>query len=143
MNALILTVILAADYGNVMARVDHVYDGDTIIVSVDGWPAIAGQKIPIRLNGVDCPEMTDKDPVVKEWAHKAQAFTQSIVPPGTIVQLIGMQRDGRFRIDAVVQAPDGRNVASELIKERFGRVYDGKKKRTPWTAADCKIGGSK
>ena len=49
-------------YGSVrVSRLVYVYDGDTIRVEVDGWPAIIGAGLSIRINGIDTPELLGKE----------------------------------------------------------------------------------
>lgn len=44
-------------------KVVSVYDGDTMRVNVSGWPPVVGQNMPIRVRGVDTPEIM----CAKEW----------------------------------------------------------------------------
>ncbi len=47
-------------YGDaVVAEVTSIYDGDTFRCNIDGYPGIAGERIGIRINGIDTPEMRD------------------------------------------------------------------------------------
>jgi endonuclease YncB( thermonuclease family) len=65
---LLLVVILAIlpaqaapQYGTVtVSKVISVYDGDTFRVDIDSLPPIVGKNIPIRVNGVDTPEIRGK-----------------------------------------------------------------------------------
>ena len=48
----------APQYGTVtVSKVISVYDGDTFRVNIDSLPPIVGKNIPIRVNGVDTPEI--------------------------------------------------------------------------------------
>lgn len=128
---------LAADYGDVNAIVSHVHDGDTVIVDVNGWPDICGKKIPIRINGIDCPELNDKNPKIRGWAYAAKDKSSSMMSPGTEIKLHAMDRDARFRIDATVIV-NGVDVGAELIKSGYAKKYNGKGRRPVWTEADVK-----
>lgn len=50
-----------AEYGSaVMSEVTSVYDADTFRANISGWPPIIGQRAPIRVKGVDAPELRGK-----------------------------------------------------------------------------------
>ena len=65
MRLLLITILLttlsaqaAPQYGTVtVSKVISVYDGDTFRVNIDSLPPIVGKNIPIRVNGVDTPEI--------------------------------------------------------------------------------------
>ncbi|MEO1859542.1 MAG: hypothetical protein ABGZ19_06585 [Verrucomicrobiales bacterium] len=51
----------AIEYGNAtVSEVRTIYDADTFRVTINGWPDIIGKGIPIRVLGVDAPEMRGK-----------------------------------------------------------------------------------
>ena len=51
----------ATAYGTVtVSKVISVYDGDTFRVNIDSLPPLVGKNIPIRLKGVDTPEIQGK-----------------------------------------------------------------------------------
>ena len=55
------SVQAAPEYGTaIVSKVISVYDGDTFRVDIDSLPPIVGKNIPIRLNGVDTPEIQGK-----------------------------------------------------------------------------------
>lgn len=131
MNWLILPlVLLSADYGDIQARVVRVHDGDSITVSIDGYPPII-REVEVRVNGIDTPEIHDKRPEIRKLAERARAFTADIAKPGTVVWLRHMARDKYFRINATVER-DGRSLAAELLKAKLARPYDGKAGPKPW-----------
>ena len=50
--------IHAKDYGNVtVSEVTSIYDADTFRVNIEGYPAIIGERVPVRVLGVDAPEL--------------------------------------------------------------------------------------
>jgi len=54
---------LAAEklYGNALvSEVTSIYDADTFRATIQGWPSIIGERIPIRVNGIDAPEIKGK-----------------------------------------------------------------------------------
>lgn len=48
-----------------VAEVTSIYDGDTFKVNLQGYLPIAGERIGIRINGIDTPEMRDNRPKIK------------------------------------------------------------------------------
>ncbi len=112
-------------YGNVIVdKVGTVYDGDTFSVSINQWPAIIGKNIPVRLKGVDTPEMKGAcyQEILK--AREAKKFTVQRLRSAKKVELKNMSRDKYFRIDADVFI-DGKDLAGELINNRLGVTYSG------------------
>ena len=74
----VLSVQAAPEYGTVIvSRVISVYDGDTFRVDIDSLPPIVGKNIPIRLNGVDTPEIRGKCGHEKDLAIKARDFVRN------------------------------------------------------------------
>ena len=112
-------------YGNIVVdKVGTVYDGDTFSVSINQWPAIIGKNIPVRLKGVDTPEMKGAcyQEILK--AREAKKFTVQRLRSAKKVELKNMSRDKYFRIDADVFI-DGKDLAKELINNRLGISYSG------------------
>ena len=65
-------------YGTVVvSKVISVYDGDTFRVDINSLPPIAGKNIPIRVNGVDTPEILGKCLYEKKLAYKAKGFVMN------------------------------------------------------------------
>ncbi|MET1081086.1 MAG: thermonuclease family protein [Pseudomonas sp.] len=112
-------------YGKV--RVDEVtsiYDGDTFRVTINAWPAVAGQRVPVRLFGIDTPEMRDKRPDVRALAQRAKQFTVQQLRGAKTVELRDIRRDKYFRLLADVWV-DGRSLGDLLLKQGLAKRYDG------------------
>ena len=59
-------------YGSVIVtKVISVYDGDTFRVDIDSLSPIVGKNIPVRLEGVDTPEINGKCQYEKDLAIEA------------------------------------------------------------------------
>ena len=56
-------------------EVTSIYDGDTFRATVKGWPPLIGERIPIRIAGIDTPELKGKCKREKQLAKKAKQFT--------------------------------------------------------------------
>lgn len=120
--------VSANNYGSVtISEVTSIYDADTFRVNIEGYPSIAGERIPVRVLGVDAPELRGKCESEKIKAREAKRFTVEALRSGKIVELRNMQRGKYFRILADVYV-DGNNLADSLIKSGHVRVYDGGKR---------------
>ncbi len=117
----------AADdtYGNVVVdEVVSIYDGDTFRVTIRNWPAVIGERIAVRVYGIDTPELRDKDPQVKEKARKAKQFVVDSLRNARRVELRNLRRDKYFRLLAEVYV-DGHSLGAQLVKLGLARPYDG------------------
>ena len=104
-----------------------VYDGDTFKVSLDCPYPIFCQKINVRVQGIDAPELKSKDPCEKLAAKKAKSFTRSFLRQGDIV-LRHCRRDKYFRILCSVFVKTGErenNLAEALLAENLAVAYNG------------------
>jgi len=112
-------------YGKVrVSKVMSIYDGDTFKVTISSWPSIAGDNVGVRVKGIDCPEMRDDDPKVKELAQQAKQYTVKRLREGKIIWLKNIQRDKYFRILADVEI-DGKDLGKELLEKSLAKPYDG------------------
>ena len=118
----------AANYGSVIAEVVSVYDGDSFRVNISGWPAIIGDNVPVRVRGIDTPEIRGKCPSEKEQAIRAREFVREVLSSG-VVKLVDMDRGKYFRIVATVLV-DGVDLSELVIKNSLGRRYDGGRKES-------------
>ena len=114
-------------YGNVVvSEITSIYDGDTFRCNIKGYPAIIGERMSIRINGIDTPEMKGKgvDEKEKALARKAKQFTVEKLRGAKKIELRNMKRGMYFRILADVYI-DGKSLAKMLIKAKFAVAYDG------------------
>lgn len=123
-------------YGNVVVdEVSSVYDGDTFRVTIKDWPAIIGERIPVRPRGVDTPEI--KGPRCERertLARKAKQYTVAKLRNAKTIELKNIQRGGRFRIIADVYV-DGKSLAEDLINTGHGRACkECYRKNATWCA---------
>ena len=78
----------AKDYGSVTVKeVTSIYDADTFRVNIEGYPAIVGERIPIRVLGVDAPELRGKCQEEKDKAREAKQFTVAVLRSGKVIEL--------------------------------------------------------
>jgi endonuclease YncB( thermonuclease family) len=115
-------------YGTaVVAQVTSIYDGDTFRADIKDWPPIIGQRIGIRIAGIDCPELKDNRPAIKALALKAKQYTVKRLREAKKIELVDMMRDKYFRICTRVLV-DGSDLGTELVREGLAKPYDGGKK---------------
>jgi micrococcal nuclease len=124
----VLSVQAAPEYGTVtVSKVISVYDGDTFRVNIDSLPPIVGKNIPIRLNGVDTPEIQGKCQYEKDLALKARDFVRKKLANAKEIKLTKLQRGKYFRVVADVMV-DGVNLEKELLENKLAYKYTGGKK---------------
>lgn len=125
--------IFAKEYGNIKVdEVTKVYDGDTITVNINSYPPIVGEKLSIRINGIDTPEIRGKYNQEKSLAIEAREFVKELLKNSNSITLKHIKRGKYFRIVADVYIDNNISVADELIKANLAVVYDGGKKTKDW-----------
>ena len=107
--------------------VASVYDGDTFKINLNCSVAVYCEKVPVRVLGVDTPEIKGKTAKEKRLAQKAKAFTKNFLAQSP-VSLSDCSRDKYFRLLCNVTNGQGQNLAQELIKRDLGYEYWGGKK---------------
>ena len=107
------------------------YDGDTITVDILDVPSILGDDIPVRIYGIDTPEIKGKCEREKVLARKAKRLVYSILSKAKKIMLKNVRRGKYFRIVATVEA-DGVNVADVLLQNGLAVPYYGGRKKNIW-----------
>jgi len=127
----------AKSYGNLKlpsSAVTSIYDADTFTITVPGWPAVAGERISVRINGIDAPEMKSKCKTAdaksreRRMAQKAKQFTVGALRQTKELELRNIKRGKYFRLLADVYV-DGHNLAAYLIEKGQARPYHGGKRK--------------
>lgn len=119
------------------SAVTSIYDADTFFITIPEWPSIAGERIGIRVNGIDAPELKSKckNKAAKTRERKmgqtAKKHTVAAIRQSKIIELRNMRRGKFFRIVADVYV-DGHSLAKYLISKGQARPYNGKSKREGW-----------
>lgn len=109
------------------------YDGDTCIVNIHGLPPVFGWHLPVRLAGIDTPEIKGKCPREKELAIKARDLVRRTLKQAARVDLADPQRDKYFRLGAQVIA-DGQDISAMLLEQGLAVPYFGGTKELRWCA---------
>ncbi|MBT6717965.1 MAG: thermonuclease family protein [Nitrospina sp.] len=123
---------LAKSFGNYQGAVYiRNYDGDTITFNLPGLHPIIGEKISIRVNGIDTPEIKGKCEKEKYDAQQAKDMVADILKDAEQTTLKNMERGKYFRIAADVIV-DSENLADVLVEAGMAVRYDGGKKTHKW-----------
>lgn len=100
-----------------------VYDGDTFKVYLACKYPIFCKAIPVRVRGVDCPEMRGGTPETKAAAKAAKTFTKQFLRGGKIL-LRNCGRDKYFRLLCEVKV-NGADLGTALLERGHAVPYDG------------------
>ena len=116
------------NYGSVIVSdVISIYDADTFRVNIKDWPDVIGSMVPIRVLGIDAPEIKGKCQAEKDKAREAKQFTVEALRTAKVIELRNIKRGKYFRILADVFV-DGKNLSASLMKAGHARAYDGGKR---------------
>ena len=107
------------------------YDGDTITFTLPDLHPIIGEKISVRVNAIDTPEIKGKCDKEKYDAKKAKKMVADILKSAEHITLKNMERGKYFRIAADVLV-DGEDLGNMLIEAGLAVKYDGGKKIHKW-----------
>jgi micrococcal nuclease len=107
------------------------YDGDTITFNLPNLHPIIGEKISIRVNGIDTPEIRGKCEKEKYDAKQAKEMVADILKDAEQIILRNMERGKYFRIAADVIV-DGESLGDMLVEAGMAIRYDGGKKSKNW-----------
>jgi len=129
---ILLTILLNAqsiNFGNATVKeITSIYDGDTFRANIKDYPKIVGYRMPIRINGIDAPELKAKCIKEKKLARKAKQLTVSLLRGAKHIELKNIKRGKYFRLIADVYV-DGKSLANELLKAGYAVRYNGGKKK--------------
>ena len=104
------------------SEIVSIYDGDTFKINIVDWPAIVGEKIPIRIRGIDTPEIRGKCYEEKVLALQARNFMRHTLRNAKKISLKNISRGKYFRLVADVYV-DGVAVSNLLINKQLAIPY--------------------
>lgn len=106
--------------------VHHCYDGDTCTVTLNDpfLPPVLGDHIPVRLAGIDTPEIKGHCDAERTMAIQARDFLTARLAAAVRVDLVEPKRDKYFRLNGRLLA-DGQDLSQALIQAHLARAYDG------------------
>ncbi len=114
-----------------VSSISSIYDGDTFRAIIKDVHPLVGERIGIRVSGVDTPEIRGKCQLEKSLARKAKQFTVNFLRSSNNIELRNVTRGKYFRIVADVYG-DGRSLTKALISSGHAVAYDGGKKSKDW-----------
>lgn len=117
----------AADFKNV--KILRCYDGDTCTATLPGVTPFFGEKMSVRIDGIDAPEIRGKCDMEKVKAREARDFLLDLIEKAEQVDLVGCVKDKYFRI-ACTMLLDGENAGDIMIENGYARPYDGGKRES-------------
>lgn len=100
------------------------YDADTITVKIPGVHPLIGEKISVRVLGIDSAEMKTKNSCEYQSARYARKLVEAELKRAKNIELRNVQRDKYFRILADVVV-DGVLIKDLLLKNKLAVAYDG------------------
>ena len=109
--------------------VHHCYDGDTCTVTLNDsfLPPVLGDHIPVRLAGIDTPELKGDCAAERALPIQALDFLVARLATAARVELHAPARDTYFSLNGRLLA-DGQDLSQALITANLARSYDGGKK---------------
>ncbi len=100
------------------------YDGDTITVNIKDVHPLLGNRISVRINGIDTPEIKTSNLCEKEAGRNAKKLVAVFLKNAKRVDLVNIKRDKYFRILSDVFV-DGQSIKGLLLKNKLAYEYDG------------------
>jgi endonuclease YncB( thermonuclease family) len=139
MKKLILALILLPTFSfaqDFKARYSKNYDGDTITVHLGCDIPLFCNKMSIRVNGIDTPEIRGKCKKEKLLAKKAKDFVKKKIKRSKYTAKSGLElkncKKGKyFRLVCDVYYKDT-SLSKKLIEQNLAVKYDGGKKTKDW-----------
>ena len=136
--SLFLPALAIADYGSV--RVDEIasfYDGDTFTATISEWPPVIGERIKIRISGINAPERRSRCDTEaerereRELAADARIYLVERLRSAETIELRRIERGSFFRIIAEVWA-DGESVGQEMLEVGYALPYQSGQGGRSW-----------
>lgn len=108
------------------------YDADTITVNIPNVHPFIGDKISVRIFGVDAPEIRSNNQCEKDASRNAKRLVENLLKNAKRIDLINVKKDKYFRILADVRV-DGNDVKAILLKNNLAYEYfGGTKEKKDW-----------
>ena len=129
--------VFSLDQIEISAEIVDVHDGDSVTALMK-VPIIDGLYLwKCRLNGLDTPELTSKDPIEKQHAIEARDFLKILILNKTVsIKCHKFDKYGRLLVNIYTTDPENEqntiDISQLLISKNYGRFYDGRKKDA-WT----------
>jgi micrococcal nuclease len=100
------------------------YDGDTCTISIPSLPSLFGDRLPIRLAGIDTPEKGSRCDRERALAVQARNFLRARLRAAREIEIDLIARDKYFRVLTLIRA-DGVDLADALLAAGLAHPYGG------------------
>ena len=117
------------------------HDGDTFVFDLGNNLPDLFRTMPVRLYGIDTPEVGTKNLAEKAAGIKARDFVTYEMKSAHKISLVECSKDKYFRLLCRVDY-DGKDLTTELINRGYGYAYYGDKKNQDKINAVVKTIGS-
>lgn len=122
------------------AHVRGCYDGDTCTASHILWhgeqlPPIVGRDMPVRLRGIDAPEVRGRCALESCLATRAKRLLEGFVSTHVTFRLEACVRDKYFRLTCDVISADGESASELMLQSGLAVPYRGRAKEHDWCRA--------
>lgn len=124
--ALTVCTLNATDFCDVKYLSNH--DGDTVTVEIPDVHPLLGHRMPIRIKGINTPEMTSRGPCEKAMAIKAKEHVSKRLSVATKIDIVECEREKYSRLLCRVVV-DGVDLGDELLANKLAITYDGGTKK--------------
>lgn len=115
-------------------RYERNHDGDTVQFSIPDVHPLLGNKITVRVLGLDTAEIKGHAPCERDAARTAQRLVENILTNAKVINIEDVSRDKYFRVLGRIVA-DGQSLTDILIKNKLAYAYFGKtKEKIDWCA---------
>lgn len=119
------------------------YDADTVTFDIPNVHPLIGNRINVRVYGIDAPEIKAKNKCEKEKAKDAKKRVATLLRKAKRIDLENVQRGKYFRVVADIKA-EGRSLSDYLLKNGLAVPYKGgPKKKVDWCKSYRKIASPK
>jgi micrococcal nuclease len=107
------------------ATVKRVIDGDSLVLDIDLGFYMFMNETKIRLYGLDTPEMTSEDPLLRLQAVLATRYLYDNLPVGSKVTIKTVldKREKYGRLLATIITQDGFNINDGLLENKLAITY--------------------
>lgn len=113
------------------SKIIRVVDGDTFVITAPFMPKSLKQNIPLRLTGVDTPNIKRFANCSKEaeMGERAKQFVETLYKKSKKQEIKFVGTDKYNRILGEVYF-DGKSVSTSLLEENLAKPYTGGKKES-------------
>lgn len=106
-------------------------DARTIIVDLPEYPALIGENIKVRINGITTPNLKGKCEKEKKLAIKAKKFMGVVLKDAEVIDIENIQRGIYFQLVADVLVND-ENFVIRLVEKGYAVKTSKNKKAHNW-----------